>query len=255
MEAFNASNAPACSAEQTQLRELCWAISHGNNVLVQLGLGRDSTKSAIEGSPKQSKHEVTSKDVQHHLRTFLGHLETLSENHASSKQDAVNIVSNLLDVDVPLKLVTCLDLLDFETMKDVVRCFDTILKVSMMLDASDQIVEYMQNNPQIPELLLKGSGRQDVFSHCAHMLKSLARCPQLIVVLNEHGAARILIGLARHQSFDIASEAFSSLRELLLAQKAVSASCVMTNFTEFFGLYHEMLQGQEYVTQRQALRL
>merc|ERR1712190_104168 len=79
--------------------------------------------------------------------------------------------------------------------------------------------------------------------------------PKLVEVLHEERAASKLIELAWHQNFDISSEAFSSLRELLLAQKSVSVAYLERNFEEFFRDYNMLLQAEDYVTKRQAVKL
>lgn len=71
----------------------------------------------------------------------------------------------------------------------------------------------------------------------------------------ESGFAAELIELTHHQAFDISSDAFASLRELLLAHEAVAAAYIEAHFTEFFMSYNKLLQTEEYVAKRQALRL
>merc|ERR1719329_357399 len=92
------------------------------------------------------------------------------------------------------------------------------------------------------------------------MLRSYTRHEDLVVCLLEAGFATGLLKLCtmqEHQNFDISSEAFSSLRELLLTHKAAAASYLESKekFREFFLPYNELLQAEDYVTQRQALRL
>lgn len=64
-----------------------------------------------------------------------------------------------------------------------------------------------------------------------------------------------LISIARHSNFDISSDAFSSLHDLLLTHKIVSSVFLEKNFPEFFPLYNDFLVSSDYVAQRQALKL
>jgi len=130
-----------------------------------------------------------------------------------------------------------------------------VLCLGPQLRADEQVIEYVRTHPRISQLLLEGSGRPEVFSHCAQMLRSCTRYPQLVAYLQAENAMSRLIDLARHESFDISSEAFSSLREFLLAHKAVTATFLEAKFADFFERFHELLQADDYVTQRQALRL
>uniref|UniRef100_A0A7S2J6Y7 Calcium-binding protein 39 n=1 Tax=Alexandrium andersonii TaxID=327968 RepID=A0A7S2J6Y7_9DINO len=145
--------------------------------------------------------------------------------------------------------------MDFEARKDAMRLFGTVLRVGPQLGADGQVIEYVRTHPRISELLLEGSSRPEVFSLCAQMLRSCMRYPELVAFLHDQKAMSRLIDLARHQSFDVSSEAFSSLRELLLAHKAVTAGYLEAHFAAFFGQFNALLQADDYVTQRQALRL
>merc|ERR1711959_431542 len=56
-------------------------------------------------------------------------------------------------------------------------------------------------------------------------------------------------------NFDVASDAFASLKELLTTHKSISCDFVVANFDEFFAHYNELLTGENYVTVRQSLKL
>jgi len=161
----------------------------------------------------------------------------------------------LLTADVPARLVMCIEALDFEARKDVMRLFRAILTLGPVLGTEAQAVEYVQNHPRILSLLLEGASRPEVFSHCENMLRSCTTYPQLVAHCHERSVGNRLIELAKDKCFDISSEAFSSLRELLLAQKAVTANYLQTHAEDFFVQYNTLLQVSDYVTQRQALRL
>jgi hypothetical protein len=164
-------------------------------------------------------------------------------------------VARLLADGVPARLVDCLGLLGFEARKDAMRVFGAVLQLGTQVGAGEKVSDYVLGHPKLLEVLLQGSGQQGVFSHCAEMLRSCLRCPRLAAALLERGGAAALIDLARHQSFDVASEAFGSLRRLLLAHPDVAAAYVGSHFEEFFGRYHVLVLVEDYVTQRQALRL
>merc|ERR1719440_612850 len=55
---------------------------------------------------------------------------------------------------------------------------------------------------------------------------------------------------------DVATDAFATLRELLVSnQKKVAASYARENFESFFAAIHQLLRDQEYFTLRLTLRL
>jgi calcium binding protein 39 len=87
------------------------------------------------------------------------------------------------------------------------------------------------------------------------MLISCTRSAGLTAALLREGAAFKLVELVQNPNFDIASEAYSVLSELLLSQKACTAKFVEMNFDVFFGSFHKLLEAPNYVAQRQALKL
>lgn len=152
-------------------------------------------------------------------------------------------------------LQVCLCVLDFEAQKDVVRIFSAVLRLSSVLGMEGQVIAYVQKHSDLPRSLVNGCGRPEVSLHCGLMLRACAHYSQLVQILLANGVAEELINLAQHQDFEIASDAFSSLRELLLTHKAEAASRLDDHFKSFFELYHMLLKCDNYVTQRQALRL
>jgi calcium binding protein 39 len=184
------------------------------------------------------------------LRVVLAHLE-----RPDDETDRITMMSQLLAVDVPTGLVRSLGRLGFEARKDAMFVFSAMLREGMLLGADSQIVDYVQQHPRVCQLLLEGSGHVEAAAYCAQMIRSCTRYPQLVDALHREGAAIRLVTLASHPELDVSMEAFSSLREVLLTQAAVSASYVLANSREFFGAYNAILQSDDYMTQRQALRL
>jgi len=166
------------------------------------------------------------------------------------------LLASLLRADLPAKLVACLESLCFEAQKDAMRLFTDLLRYALPLGTEACLVAYFLSRPVILECLLDGCGHPRVFAHCAQMLRSCSRQPQLITALLKGGAASRLLELTRSETFEISSEAFATLREILLAQSAISAPAVSADFGDFFAQFHLLLGADvDYVIRRQALRL
>uniref|UniRef100_A0A914RV11 Protein SDA1 n=1 Tax=Parascaris equorum TaxID=6256 RepID=A0A914RV11_PAREQ len=56
-------------------------------------------------------------------------------------------------------------------------------------------------------------------------------------------------------TFDIASDAFSTFKELITKHKALCAEFLETNYDKFFESYQNLLNSENYVTRRQSLKL
>jgi len=204
----------------------------------------------IASVPETLEADARSANVALHLQLVLRRLQ-------SATQDDSQFLLQLLDADVPARLVSCLGALEFEARKDAMWVFHAILQLTGLLgdDVGRRVVDYVQSWPQILASLLEGAGQPEVFWHCAQILQSCAHHPALVEALLKAGAAARLLELARLPNFEVASEAFASLRALLLSHKEISAAYLEANFAVFFGTYTALLCGADYVTQRQALRL
>jgi len=202
-------------------------------------------------SPRETVHAC--------LQATLKILELPLDAPASCEEDTRGEVRELLQLlvaaDLPLKILSSLDSLEFEAQKDAVRVFQAILRAGAECGADEITIEYVQRHASFTQMLLQGCGRPEVALHCGLMLRACTRYPQLVGFLLEAGVAGELMGLCRHQSFDIASDAFSSLRELLLTHKAYSSTYLGKHSGEFFLDYNKLLQAEDYITQRQSLRL
>lgn len=183
-----------------------------------------------------------SEKVQDCLQAMLNLLE----------QKGSKLAAHLLHQDVPARLVAQLDFLDFESRKSVMRTVNAIIKFL----PHDTLLEYMEQRSDYVKMLLDGSGKPEVFIHCSSVLRASMRSEALVAKLLGQGAAVRLTELAGSSDFDISSEAFASLRDLLLILPSAAEPYLQANFESFFGAYHNLLQDSEsYPTRRRALKL
>jgi len=166
-------------------------------------------------------------------------------------------INSLLQADLPGMLVEDLSALAFETRKDVVQLIKSLL--SCVADRQQlrlAVVVHIKTRPRMIHDLLQGCGDHETSLFCSRILRDFAQYEELVQILLEEGNAGLeLIALANHADFDVAYEAFATLRELLLCHKDVAARYVGTEYTELFTAYKELLHSPEYVTRRQALKL
>mmetsp|Transcript_4526 Transcript_4526/g.10681 ORF Transcript_4526/g.10681 Transcript_4526/m.10681 type:complete len:403 (+) Transcript_4526:146-1354(+) len=250
-----AASAPAQGSRQAQPREHCRVLSDSVDALAALAGENCGTDAGSSSGANEARAASLSEEVHDSLQAVVRQLQNVKEDAGSSVSEAREAILHLLATDVQAKLVVCLDALNFEARKDTMRLFGAVLRLGPLVGANAEVIEYVQTHPRIAQLLLEGSGRPEVFCHCAQMLRCCTRFPQLVAFLYDQNAMSRLIDLARHQTFDISTEAFCSLRELLLAHKDVSAAHLQAHFEECFELYNSLLQADDYVVQRQALRL
>lgn len=211
-------------------------------------------------SEEQKRQDLlVSEDVRKRLDAILEALQPISPEPGGPAADAAeeevgDLLSLLLDADIPARLIAHLDLFEFEVRKEVITVWCALLQHSVP-GTGKQMAEYVRTNPGLLQLLLEGYQKPEVALHCGMMLRSCARHPELVQAFWESGEVLNLVHYALRSSFEVSSDAFSSLHDLLLMHKPVSSAWLQGHFTEFFGAYNALLQSEDYATQRQALRL
>uniref|UniRef100_A0A914V8M0 Protein Mo25 n=1 Tax=Plectus sambesii TaxID=2011161 RepID=A0A914V8M0_9BILA len=62
-------------------------------------------------------------------------------------------------------------------------------------------------------------------------------------------------GYVEVSTFDIASDAFSTFKDLVTKHKALCAEFLEKNYDRYFEAYQQLLNSENYVTRRQSLKL
>lgn len=175
-----------------------------------------------------------------------------------AREEALEVLQQLLatEADLPVRLVASLGRLDFEVRKDVLGVISGVVRLGPVLGADSSIQDYAKGQPRLFKLLVGGLAQSEVATHCGMMLRSCARHRGLVeAFFATPGVAIQLLSFTGDERFDVSSDAFSSLHDFVLTHKSVSASFLEANFGEFFKSYNALLQSDDYVTQRQALKL
>mmetsp|Transcript_45111 Transcript_45111/g.128842 ORF Transcript_45111/g.128842 Transcript_45111/m.128842 type:complete len:365 (+) Transcript_45111:55-1149(+) len=236
----------SASCQQLSVIGLCQSLSVGLNALVEAsGI---CTEKGIGNEPAVGV-------VHERLRLVHAQFSAVDDHEAASRRRADEAAEWLLSTGVPAKLVLCLGVLDFEAQMNAMRVFTEVLRRGACMGVEQAISDHICSHPQVLPALLDGCGRRDVFFPCAEMMRACTKCPELVAAFLDAGAAARLMALAQHSDFDISSEAFASLRKVLLSHPDITAEFLMAHFTSFFGLYHSLVLDTSYVTQRQAIRL
>jgi len=187
------------------------------------------------------------------LRHYLRDTEDPDEKYKQELQALSLLVAHM---GLIKDLVRSIALIDFEGRKIVSLVFRQLLQRYAKAD-DGFTVAYLRRNSEILTDLIRGYALADASSACCgQMLRECAKHEDLArFLLNNKEGMRELFQHVHLAEFDVASDAFASLRELLVTHKALVAEFLDSNFTEFFGAYETLLKSDNYVTKRQSLRL
>mmetsp|Transcript_10562 Transcript_10562/g.12044 ORF Transcript_10562/g.12044 Transcript_10562/m.12044 type:complete len:410 (-) Transcript_10562:352-1581(-) len=165
----------------------------------------------------------------------------------------------LLDADVPMKLLSNLGSVTFETRKSIVIVFNFLLHVQEPLELQTIVSRYLRSRAkEIIRLLLSYYSMENLALHAGDMMRQCLVHPSLyheclsddMVVLNH-----FFDTFLQMDSFEICSDAFATFRDILTKQKQFVSEFLEKNYEQFFPKYTALLQSEQYVTQRQSLKL
>ncbi|CAD6187432.1 unnamed protein product [Caenorhabditis auriculariae] len=142
---------------------------------------------------------------------------------------------------------------DFESKKDVAQIFNNLLR--RQIGTRSPTVEYLGARPEILISLTNGYERAEVASVCGSMLRESIRHDHLAKILLYSDAFQKFFPYVQSEIFDIASDAFSTFKDLVTKHKTLCAEYLDGHYDAFFGEYQKLLNSKNYVTRRQSLKL
>jgi calcium binding protein 39 len=199
-----------------------------------------------------------SDDVARRLDAIQAFFEDVTNGVAelSMADEVRDLLTALLSADVLTRLISNLEVLDFEAKKAVTNAFSLCMQFQKPDGwPAKQVIEHVTRHPRLLQIVTRGCLEPKSVLHCSMVLKACIRHSTVIEVFLREGLLLQIIGGAESSSFEVASEVFSILAEILLDNGKVSSPYINEHFEEFFGLYNTLLRKNDYVTVRQSLKL
>lgn len=178
--------------------------------------------------------------------------------YGTGDQEAQTEVTTLLAQDIYtnnllLLMIENLAKIDFESRKDVAHIFNNLLR--RQLGTRSPTVDHICSHPNVVTVLLAGYEVQEIALNCGMMLRECFRHEELArMVLHSDGFYKFFDYLEL-STFDIASDAFITFKDLLIRHQNLAAEFLEANYVKVFSLYQRLLISENYVTRRQALKL
>ncbi|KPP62415.1 calcium-binding protein 39-like [Scleropages formosus] len=220
-----------------------------------------SDKKAEKATEEVSKNLVAMKEILY----GTNEKEPQTEAVAQLAQELYN--SGLLST-----LIADLQLIDFEVSdgavprcedqlcqrfsngkKDVAQIFNNILR--RQIGTRTPTVEYICTQQNILFMLLKGYESAEIALNCGIMLRECIRHEPLAKIILWSEQFYDFFRYVEMSTFDIASDAFATFKDLLTRHKLLSAEFLEQHYDKFFSEYEKLLHSENYVTKRQSLKL
>jgi len=169
-------------------------------------------------------------------------------------QESINQLYDAIhSSEILTPLVIHLAKYDFETKKEVVTIFNNVLR--RQVGTTMVTVAWLEKSPTILLSFVKGYEVADIALNCGSMLRECLRYESLSKIVLHSQEFYNFFRYVEVSNFDIASDAFSSLKELLTKHKTLCAEFLEQNYDKIFDMYTKLLNSENYVTRRQSLKL
>ncbi|XP_069583910.1 calcium-binding protein 39 isoform X1 [Ranitomeya imitator] len=226
------------SSRNKDPKKVAWPKAKRNS----FGKQKMDRTSLLSATEEVSKNLVAMKEILY----GTNEKEPQTEAVAQLAQELYN--SGLLGT-----LVADLQLIDFEGKKDVAQIFNNILR--RQIGTRTPTVEYICTQQNILFMLLKGYESPEIALNCGIMLRECIRHEPLAKIILWSEQFYDFFRYVEMSTFDIASDAFATFKDLLTRHKLLSAEFLEQHYDRFFSEYEKLLHSENYVTKRQSLKL
>ncbi|XP_065207785.1 protein Mo25 [Planococcus citri] len=206
---------------------------------------------ALERGDKKS--DKAQEDVSKNLLLIKNMLYGNSECEPQTDIVVAQVAQEFYNNNLLYSLICNLSKIDFEGKKDVAQVFNNILR--RQIGTRSPTVEYICTKPEILFTLMCGYELQEIALNCGSMLRECARYEALAKIMLNSEDFFNFFRYVEVSTFDIASDAFSTFKELLTRHKIICAEFLEQNYEKVFKHYQRLLNSENYVTRRQSLKL
>ncbi len=151
-------------------------------------------------------------------------------------------------------IVENIENMPFEARKDAALIFNNLMRKNIA-NFADYVLEGFT---VVVSKLIHGYEHSDCALNCGSMLRECVRHDALAeAILNSEHLWKIFDSYVHLPNFEVASDAFNSLRDLLVTakNKRIAATFLDAQYEAVFQHYEELLKNGNYVTRRRSLKL
>jgi len=214
-----------------------------------------STKECLAGMEKCSIGSKQLEKLNEEMgKNVLGmKLIMLGETEDPSGENQAQLANEIYASDVVPQVVTQLAKLDFETKKDFVLLFNSLMR--RKVGNREPTTEYLQKNPDIIEALFNGYEYGDVAMTVGGLLRESIKSETILKIVFASPSFWKIFKFVEYANFDVASDSFQSFKDIMLKHKNATAEFLDKYYDQFFQSYLTLLNSDNYVTRRQSLKL
>lgn len=206
------------------------------------------TKTVVEVKALEKALE----EVEKNFSSLRGMLSGDGEAEPNADQ-AVQLALEFCKEDVISLVIHKLHILGWETRKDLLHCWSILLK--QKVGEAYCCVQYFEEHFELLDCLVVCYDNKEIALHCGSMLRECIKFPSLAKYIIESACFELFFKFVELPNFDVASDAFSTFKDLLTKHDTVVSEFLTSHYPEFFDIYERLLTSSNYVTRRQSLKL
>ncbi|KAF5950872.1 hypothetical protein HYC85_012865 [Camellia sinensis] len=155
--------------------------------------------------------------------------------------------------DVIALFIHKLPILGWEARKDLVHCWSILLK--QQVDSVCCCVLYLEKHLELLDFLVACYDNKEIALNCGNVLRECIKLPTFAKYILESPSFELFFKYVELPNFDIASDAFSTFKDLLTKHETAVSEFLTAHYDEFFEQYEKLLASSNYVTRRQSLKV
>jgi len=168
-------------------------------------------------------------------------------------EQVTQLVQEICKEDIIALLIHKLPSLGWEARKDLVHCWSILLK--QKVGTTFCCVQYIENHLELLDSLVVWYDNKEIALNCGNMLRECIKFSTLAKYVLEAPSFELFFKFVELPTFDVASDAFSTFKDLLTKHGTVVSEFLSAHYDEFFDSYEKLLTSTNYVTRRQSLKL
>ncbi|CUM66189.1 uncharacterized protein PRCAT00003847001 [Priceomyces carsonii] len=163
------------------------------------------------------------------------------------------LAQEIYSTDCLYYLIVNLKKLDFDSRKDVLNLLLTLLR--RQIGSKSPTVEYLLSKPEIILLLAKGPETPEIGLICGQLLRDCIKFESINRFVLLSPTFWNYFKYVQVPVFELATDAFSTLHDLLTIHKKLVSEFLSKNYDAFTSNINKLIQSDNYVTKRQSVRL
>lgn len=220
-----------------------------NDHLAKLDLSNGSEKKKAQD--EVSRHLVTLKAILNGEENIFGD----SSSPVSQTDNLTQLSQEIYSSDLMLNLILNLSDIEFDSRKVVVLLFNSLLR--RKAGNRSPTVDYLMSRPKILSTLMRGPELSDVSLNMGLMFREAIKYESLASWALSDSLFWKYFSYVNIDSFEISTDAFTSLRDLLtLHEELVGSFLSKPSVTKkFISVMNSTISNGNYVTKREFTRL